>query len=383
MEYTLIATSTFGLESIVADELRRLGYDELEVENGKVTFEGDEWDLATCNVWLRTADRILIKVKEFKAESFEELFQGTKEVDWAQYIPKNGKMHVVGKSIKSKLYSVPDCQSIVKKAVVESMKREYKVDEFTEDGPTYKIEVALLKDIVTLTIDTTGPGLHKRGYRATAGEAPLKETLAASLVYLSKWHENPERILADPLCGSGTILIEAAMMGRNIAPGLNRSFVAEDWKEIDKSVWTEVREYAKKKINNEKFRLLGSDIDGRVLSTARINIERMGLEDNIAVQRLPVQEFSSNRKYGCIITNPPYGERLGEAKEVEELYQDMGNVFKKLDTWSIFVLTSHPEFQKFYGKKSTKNRKLYNGRLQCYYYQYFGPLPPRRNKEEA
>ncbi|AFS79602.1 putative methyltransferase YpsC [Gottschalkia acidurici 9a] len=379
MEYTLIATSTFGLESIVADELRSLGYDELEVENGKVTFEGDEWDLATCNVWLRTADRILIKVKEFKAESFEELFQGTKEVDWAEYIPKNGKMHVVGKSIKSKLYSVPDCQSIVKKAVVESMKREYKIDQFDEDGPTYKIEVALLKDIVTLTIDTTGPGLHKRGYRTTAGEAPLKETLASALVYLSKW--NPERILADPLCGSGTILIEAAMIGRNMAPGLNRHFVAEEWEGIDKSVWTEIREYAKTKINKEKFRILGSDIDWRVLKTARDNIARANLEDYIAVQKLPVQEFSSSRKYGCIITNPPYGERLGEAREVEELYKGMGRVFSNLDAWSIFVLTSHPDFQKLYGEKSTKNRKLYNGRIQCYYYQYFGPFPPRKKKE--
>ena len=376
MDYTLIATSTFGLESIVADELRNLGYDELEVENGKVTFEGDEWDIATCNVWLRTSDRILIKIKEFKAESFEELFQRTKEVDWAQYIPENGKMHVVGKSINSKLFSVPDCQSIVKKAIVESMRREYKTEYFSEDGPTYKIEVALLKDIVTLTIDTTGPGLHKRGYRTTAGEAPLKETLASALVYLSKW--NPERILADPLCGSGTILIEAAMMGRNIAPGLNRNFVSEEWGSIDKSVWSEIREYAKSKINKEKFRILGSDIDSRVLKTARDNIARAGLEDYISVQRLPVQQFSSNKKYGCIITNPPYGERLGEAKEVEELYEDMGEVFKKLDSWSTFVLTSHPNFQRLYGEKATKNRKLYNGKLQCYYYQYFGPLPPKR-----
>lgn len=380
MEYTLIATSTFGLESVVADELRNLGYEDLTVENGKVTFEGDEWDIATCNIWLRTADRILIKVDEFKAESFEELFQGTKKINWGDLIPKDGFMHVTGKSIKSKLHSVPDCQSIVKKAVVESMKNKYDIDKFPETGATYKIEVALLKDLVTLTIDTTGPGLHKRGYRTEAGEAPLKETLAAALVLLSKW--NPERIFADPMCGSGTILIEAAMIGRNIAPGINRNFVSEDWESIDKSVWEDTRKFAENKINDKEFRILGSDIDPRVLKIARDNIERAGVDDCVVVQKLPVQEFSSNKKYGCIVTNPPYGERIGQASEVENLYKDMGRVFKALDSWSVFVLTAHTDFQKLYGAKATKNRKLYNGKLLTYYYQYFGPLPPRRRKEE-
>lgn len=378
MEYTLIATSTFGLESIVANELRELGYEDLVVENGKVTFVGDELDIATCNIWLRTADRILIKVSEFKAESFEELFQGTKSVDWGDIIPKDGFMHVVGKSVKSKLYSVPDCQSIVKKAVIESMKRKYDVTEFKENGATYKIEVAILKDIVTLTIDTTGPGLHKRGYRTEAGEAPLKETLAAALVLISKW--NPERILADPMCGSGTILIEAAMIGKNMAPGINRNFVSEDWENFDKSIWEDVRKHAKTLIKDNEFRILGSDINARLLKVARENIQRAGVEDCVSVQTLPMQEFSSNKKYGCIVTNPPYGERIGEAGEVEELYKDMGRVFSKLDSWSVFVLTSHDDFQKLYGAKATKNRKLYNGRLQTYYYQYFGPLPPRRKK---
>lgn len=378
MEYTIIATSTFGLESVVADELRSLGYEDLSVENGKVTFVGDEWDIATCNIWLRTADRILIKIKEFKAESFEELFQGTKSVDWGDIIPKDGFMHVVGKSIKSKLYSVPDCQSIVKKAVVESMKRKYDVDKFSESGASYKIEVALLKDIVTLTLDTTGAGLHKRGYRTQAGEAPLKETLAAALVLLSKW--NPDRVLADPMCGSGTILIEAAMIGRNIAPGMNRNFVSEDWDIIDKSIWEDARKFAKSKVNDKEFRILGSDINGRLLSVARDNIERAGVDDCVAVQKLPMQEFRSNKKYGCIVTNPPYGERIGESVEVEELYKDMGKVFSALDSWSVFVLTSHPDFQKLYGSKATKNRKLYNGKIQTYFYQYFGPLPPKRKK---
>lgn len=375
MEYTLIATSTFGLESVVAGELKDLGYEDLTIENGKVTFEGDEWDIATCNIWLRTADRILIKVKEFKAETFEELFQGTKAIEWSDIIPEDGFMHIVGKSIKSKLHSVPDCQSIVKKAVVESMKRKYDVEQFSEKGATYKIEVALLKDMVTLTIDTTGPGLHKRGYRTEAGEAPLKETLAAALVLLSKW--NPERIFADPMCGSGTILIEAAMIGRNMAPGINRNFVSEDWESIDKSIWEDARKFAKSKVNNKEFRILGSDIDSRVLKIARDNIERAGVDDCVVVQKLAMQDFSSNRKYGCIVTNPPYGERLGQVEEVENIYKDMGRVFKDLELWSVFVLTSHSDFQKLYGSKASKNRKLYNGKLQTYYYQYFGPLPPR------
>ena len=378
MEYTLIATSTFGLESVVADELKALGYEDLTIENGKVTFKGDEWDIATCNIWLRTADRVLIKVKEFKAESFEELFQGTKAVEWSDIIPEDGFMHIVGKSIKSKLHSVPDCQSIVKKAVVESMKRKYDIEQFKEDGATYKIEVALLKDVVTLTIDTTGPGLHKRGYRTEAGEAPLKETLAAAMVLLSKG--NPERIFADPMCGSGTILIAAAMKGRNMAPGINRNFVAEDWAIIDKSIWEDARKFAQSKINDKDFRVLGSDIDGRLLKIARDNIERAGVDDCVVVQTLDMREFSSNKKYGCIVTNPPYGERIGQAKEVENLYKEMGKVFSKLELWSVFVLTSHLDFQKLYGTKATKNRKLYNGKIQAYFYQYFGPLPPRRRE---
>lgn len=376
MEYTLIATSTFGLESIVAQELKDLGYEDLKVENSKVTFQGDERDIATCNMWLRTADRILIKMAEFKAESFEELFQGTLEVDWGEFIPEDGKMHVIGKSVKSQLFSVSDCQSIVKKAVVESMKRKYNKDWFSEDGPTYKIEVGILKDIVTLTIDTSGAGLHKRGYRELAGEAPMKETLAAALVLLSRW--NPSRVLADPFCGSGTIAIEAALIGKNIAPGLKRSFISEEWPQIPKSIWEDTRNHANRSINKEDFRILASDIDGNVLRTAKENARMAGVEEYIAFQKLPVQEFSSKKKYGCIICNPPYGERIGEAKQVENLYKDMGSVFSKLDSWSVFVITSHDEFQKLYGKRADKNRKLYNGRILCYYYQYFGPLPPRK-----
>lgn len=377
--YKLIATSTFGLEKVVADELKELGYDDLTIENGKVTFEGDEMDIVTCNMWLRTAERVLIKMAEFKAESFEELFQGTKEVEWGDIIPITGFMHVTGKSVKSKLYSVPDCQSIVKKAVVESMKRKYRMDTFPESGAEYKIEVAILKDIVTLTIDTSGPGLHKRGYRELAGEAPLKETLAAALVLLSKWE--PSRVLADPLCGSGTIAIEAAMIGRNIAPGLNRSFVSEQWDIIDQGLWEDIRKHAKNSINNKDFRILASDINGRLLATARANAIKAGVEENIFFQKMDVRDFSSKKRYGFIVTNPPYGERIGEEKEVEELYKAMGKVFTNLNDWSYFILTSHPKFQELFGEKSNKNRKLYNGRIQCYYYQYLGAEPEKKRYE--
>lgn len=277
MEYTLIATATFGLEKVVANELRELGYDDLTIENGKVTFQGSEMDIVTCNMWLRTADRVLIKMAEFKAESFEELFQGTLKVEWGDIIPETGFMHVTGKSIKSKLFSVPDCQSITKKAIIEGMKRKYEKDIFSEDGAEYKIEVAILKDIVTLTLDTTGPGLHKRGYRGLAGEAPLKETLAAALVILSKWE--PSRILSDPLCGSGTIAIEAAMIGKNIAPGINRNFVSEGWDVIPKKLWEDMRRYAKNSINDKEFRILASDIDGTVLRIAKDNAQKAGVED--------------------------------------------------------------------------------------------------------
>ncbi|NME95838.1 class I SAM-dependent RNA methyltransferase [Clostridium cochlearium] len=380
MEYTLIATATFGLEKVVADELRELGYDDLTIENGKVTFQGSEMDIVTCNMWLRTADRVLIKMAEFKAESFEELFQGTLKVEWGDIIPETGFMHVVGKSVKSKLFSVPDCQSITKKAVVESMKRKYNKEVFSEDGATYKIEVAILKDIVTLTLDTTGPGLHKRGYREFAGEAPLKETLAAALVLLSKWE--PSRILADPFCGSGTIAIEAAMIGKNIAPGINRSFVSEGWDIIPKKLWEDMRKYARNSINDKEFRILASDINGRVLKTARDNAEKAGVADYIAFQRMDMKEFRNKKRYGFIITNPPYGERMGNAKEIENLYKDMGEVFQQLKDWSYFVITSYEDFEKCFGEKSDKNRKLYNGRIKCYYYQYFGAEPEKNPWEK-
>lgn len=369
MEFTLIATSTFGIEKVVANELRELGYEDLQVENGKVTFQGDEMDIVTCNMWLRTADRILIKMAEFKAESFEELFQGALSVEWGEIIPIDGFMHVTGKSVKSKLFSVPDCQSIVKKAVVESMKRKYNREVFSENGVEYKIEVAILKDIVTLTLDTSGVGLHKRGYRENAGAAPMKETLAAALVLLSDWDKS--KILMDPFCGSGTIAIEAAMIGKNIAPGLNRDFVSERWDIIPQILWNDARKYAKNVIKKDEFRIFASDIDGRVLRTAMNNAKKAGVEEIITFQKLDMNDISSKNRNGYIITNPPYGERLSDLKEVENLYAQMGRVFSKLPNWSYFIVTSHDKFEKCFGKKSNKNRKLYNGKLKCYYYQYF------------
>lgn len=368
MDFSLIATSTFGIEAITAKELKELGYEDLTIENGKVTFEGDEMDVAICNTWLRTADRVLIKMAEFKAESFEELFQGTLNVDWGNLIPKDGKMHVTGKSIKSTLHSVPDCQSIVKKAVVESMKRKYNTDWFNEDGPVYKIEVAILKDIVTLTIDTTGPGLHKRGYRALAGVAPLKETLAASLVLISKW--NGENLLMDPFCGSGTIAIEAALIAKNMAPGINRRFVCEEWPTMDKDIWDQVRDGARNTINDKEVQILGYDIDGGILRVARDNARKAGVDEYINFQQMDYNDFTTKKSYGFVISNPPYGERIGEEKEIQELYKKLGFDYKKLNNWKFFVLTSYDRFESYFGKKADKNRKLYNGKIQCYYYQY-------------
>jgi putative N6-adenine-specific DNA methylase len=379
LQYTIVATAAFGLESIVTRELKKLGYEDFTVENGRICFSGDERDIARCNVWLRTADRVLIEVARFKTIDFEELFQGTLKVPWEDIIPIDGKMHITGKTVRSKLFSLSACQSVVKKAVIQAMKRKYSSSEFPETGPVYKIEVSLLKDMASLTIDTTGPGLHKRGYRQDAGEAPLRETLAAGIVLLSGWR--PDRIFADPLCGSGTIAIEAALIGKNIAPGLKRSFVSETWWQIPEPIWSSVREEAREQINDVSFQILASDMDALVLRKARGNAERAGVSDLIAFQKLSVDEFRSKKHYGCIICNPPYGERLSEKTEVEELYRTMGQTFSQLDTWSFFILTAHSGFQRSFGKKATRNRKLYNGMIQCYLYEYFGPKPQKETSE--
>lgn len=374
--FNLVATCPFGIESIVADELRKLDFNKLTVENGRVIFTGDYASIIKTNLWLRCADRIYIQIAEFNAADWDELFDGTRDIRWEDIIPENGMMHIVGRSVKSKLHSVPDCQSIVKKAVVEAMKRKYKREIFPEDGPVYKIEISILNDVATLSIDTSGAGLNRRGYRDQQGEAPLKETLASAIVYLSRW--KPDRMLADPLCGSGTIPIEAAMIAKNIAPGLNRNFAAESWPEMPPDMWNNFRDEAKDLIIKVKTEIFASDINKDVLRYSVNNAENAGVSDLIIFQKKPLVEFSTKKEYGCIICNPPYGERLNDKRYIDSLYREMGGIFSKLETWSYFILTAREDFEKFFGKKSTKNRKLYNGKIKTHLYQYFGPLPPRK-----
>lgn len=376
----LIATATFGLESVVAHEVKKLGYDVM-VENGRVTFFGDEMAICRTNLWLRSADRVLIKMGEFKATTFEELFQQTKALPWADWLPENATFPVEGKSIKSQLHSVPDCQAIVKKAIVEKMKQTYKKDWFEETGPRYTIEVALLKDIATITIDTSGAGLHKRGYRKLSAPAPLKETLAAGLLSIARWY--PDRVLLDPCCGSGTIPIEAALIGHNIAPGIGRNFVAEDWPIIGKDLWMKARKEALESENHDiKLRIYGTDIDDEVLSLARYHAKQAGVEDSIHFQQVPAAKVRTKHKYGFIITNPPYGQRLGEVQEVKKLSEELGKTYGSLDNWSCFVISAFEQFEQHFGKKADKKRKLYNGRVECNYYQYIGPRPPRPKRLE-
>ncbi|WP_035296275.1 THUMP domain-containing class I SAM-dependent RNA methyltransferase [Brevibacillus thermoruber] len=372
----LIATATFGLEAVVAQEVRALGYEDVKVDNGKVTFTADISAIPRANLWLRTADRVRLKMGEFRATTFDELFEKTKALPWSDWLPENAAFPVEGKSVKSTLFSVPDCQAIVKKAVVESLKKTYKRDWFEEQGPMYKIEVALLKDVATLTIDTSGPGLHKRGYRGLIGAAPLKETMAAAMILLSRW--KPDRILMDPFCGSGTIPIEAALIGQNIAPGMNREFVSESWPTIPKTVWREARAETHDLARyDQKLEIIGTDIDDEILRVARRNAAEAGVEDQIHFQRMDVHDVRTKRKYGYLICNPPYGERLGDWKQISRLYRDMGEVFSSLDTWSFYVLTSDEQFEKHFGRMASKKRKLYNGNIKVDYYQFFGPKPPR------
>lgn len=375
----LIATSAFGIEAVVGRELQKLGYTDQYIENGKVTFSGDESAICKTNLWLRTADRVLLKMGEFKALSFEELFEQTKALPWEQWIPEDGEFPVDGKSVDSKLFSISDCQAIVKKAIVERLKTKYKCEWFKETGPRYRIEVSLLKDMATLTIDTSGAGLHKRGYRKLVGGAPLKETMACALIQISRWR--PDRALFDPFCGSGTIPIEAAMIGLNMAPGLNREFDAEKWPNIPKTLWVEERKQARNMVKTDlELKIQGTDISEDAISLARYHAKMAGVDKNIHIQRMPMSDIRSKYKYGFIICNPPYGERLGQMKEIEKLYREMGTVFSSLDTWSYYVISSHPEFEKLFGRKANKKRKLYNGRILCNYYQFYGPPPPKNTE---
>jgi len=375
MQYELIATSTFGIEAVVKRELVKLGFEVVRTENGKVTFLSDLSGIAKANIWLRSADRVLLKVGEFTAETFDELFEKTRALNWGKYIPIDGKFTVNGKSVKSKLFSISDCQAIVKKAIVETLKQKYAVTWFDESGADYTVLISMLSDVATLTIDTSGTALHKRGYRVAPVEAPLKETLAASLIMLSYW--NQDRTLYDVFCGSGTIPIEAAMIGKNIAPGLKRDFASKHWSFIGDDIWTREIATAKAAIRSDiHLSIFASDIDALCIEAARTNAEEAGVGDSIVFTQIDFKNVDYSTPYGILITNPPYGERLSEDYNVNDIYNNMRPLFKKLDTWSLYLLTSYEGFANLIAKKPDRERKLYNGNIETCYYQYYGPKPP-------
>lgn len=378
-QYNITATTTFGMEGVVKEEVQDLGFKDLEVSNGKVEFKGNEKDIVRANLWLRSAERVQIKVGEFKAFDFDQLYDKTKDLPWDWFLTKNAHFPVSGKSVKSQLHHVPTCQSIVKKAIVDNLKERYNKEWFAEEGPTYQIEVALYKDTATLTLDTSGQGLHKRGYRELSSSAPLQETIAAGMIHLSKWES--ERILIDPFCGSGTIPIEAALKAKNIAPGLNREFDFENWhfiKDEDiKDVKKEARSRIKKDVNPRL--IAGYDKEKKLVTMSRYHAEKAGVADIIHFQQQDFKDFSTNRNYGYVITNPPYGLRLDNKSKVENLYKLMGTKLLPLDTWSFYILTAYEDFEKVFGKEASKRRKLYNGGIKVDYYQYYGPWPPRDN----
>ena len=378
--YELIAPCHFGLESVLKREIYDLGYEITSVEDGKVTFEGDAEAICRANINLRTAERVLLKVGQFKAYTFTELFDQTKNLPWEELIPEDGKFWVTkANSVNSKLFSSSDIQSIVKKAIVERLKSKYKVGWFKEDGNSYPLRVTIIKDVVTIAIDTTGNSLHKRGYRPASGKAPISESLAAALIMLTPWKK--DRILVDPFCGSGTFPIEAAMIAANIAPGLNREFTAEEWTNIiPKKEWYNAIEEANDAIDmNIETDIQGFDIDEAVIRIARQNSVNAGVDKLIHFQQREVAELSNAHKYGFIITNPPYGERLEEKEALPAIYGALGRQFKQLDSWSAYVITSYTDAEKYFGRKADKNRKIYNGMLKTYFYSFIGPKPPKKD----
>lgn len=380
-KYEFIAPCHFGLESVLKREVLDLGYEIIEVEDGRVTFSGGEDAFCRANIFLRTAERVLLKVTKFKAVTYDELFEKTKALPWEELIPVNGKFWVAkATSIKSQLFSPSDIQSIMKKAIVERLKGKYNINWFEEDGNEYPIRVTFMKDEITIGVDTSGESLHRRGYRKLASKAPITETLAAALIMLTPW--NKERILVDPFCGSGTIPIEAAMIGARIAPGLNRSFKAESWGELlPKNLWDNAREEANGMILHDvELNIQGYDLDGEIVKAARENGKLAGVEQYIHFQQRSVSDLSHNKKYGFIITNPPYGERLEEKEELPGLYKEIGRTFNALDSWSYYIITGYEDAQKYMGRQADKNRKIYNGMLKTYFYQFMGPKPPRPKK---
>ncbi|MDO5363588.1 MAG: class I SAM-dependent RNA methyltransferase [Eubacteriales bacterium] len=379
-KFELIAPCHFGMEAVLKREILDLGYEISKVEDGKVTFFADAQGIADANVFLRTTERILLKVADVKAETFDELFEKTKALPWEKFIPKDGKFWVAkANSVKSKLFSPSDIQSIMKKAIVERLKGIYNISWFEEDGASFPIRVAFMKDVATIGIDTSGVSLHKRGYRQMTVKAPITETLASALIMLTPW--NRDRILVDPFCGSGTFPIEAALMAADIAPGMNRSFLAEDWKHlVPRKCWYNASEEAHDRINlNIDTDIQGYDIDPDALKAARANAKLAGVENLIHFQQRAVKDLRHPKPYGFIITNPPYGERLEEKSALPQLYREIGESFERLDKWSMYLITSYDKTENDIGRKADKNRKIYNGMLKTYYYQFLGPRPPKKN----
>lgn len=378
-KYDLLVPCHFGLESVLKREITDLGYDITDTADGRLSFAGDEEAVARANIFLRTAERVLIKIGSFHAESFEDLFQGTKNLPWEEYIPENGRFWVAkAASVKSKLFSPSDIQSIMKKAMVERLRSVYAKEWFEEDGDSFPVRVFLMKDEVTVALDTTGESLHKRGYRKYTAKAPIAENLAAGLIMLTPWRR--ERILVDPFCGSGTIPIEAALMAANIAPGMNRNFTAMNWGHIvEKQIWKDCMDEAKEMINLDiDTDIQGYDLDDEMISIARKNAKLAGVDKLIHFQTRDVRNLSHHKKYGFIITNPPYGERLQEKNELPGLYKELGDRYRELDSWSMFIISAYEQTEKAIGRKADKNRKIYNGMMKTYYYQFLGPKPPKR-----
>ncbi|MCR5792503.1 MAG: class I SAM-dependent RNA methyltransferase [Lachnospiraceae bacterium] len=378
-QYEFVAPCHFGTEAVLKREIKDLGYEIVSVEDGKVTFKGDVSAICRCNIFLRTTERILLKIGEFKAETFDELFEGTKALPWEEFVTEDGKFWVTkATSVKSKLFSPTDIQSIMKKAMVDRMKQKYHTDWFKETGVEFPVRVSIMKDKVLVGLDTSGESLHRRGYRKLTSKAPITETLAAALIMLTPWKS--DRILVDPFCGSGTIPIEAAMIGANIAPGMNREFLSEKWTHlIPKKLWYEAVEEAEDAIIRDvEMSIQAYDIDGKMVRAARENATNAGVENYIHFQQRAMQDLRHPKKYGFIITNPPYGERIAEKVDMPELYREMGQTFDRLEDWSYFIITGYEEAQKYFGRPADKNRKIYNGMMKTYFYQYMGAKPPKR-----
>jgi putative N6-adenine-specific DNA methylase len=378
-KYEMVAPCHFGMEAVLKKEIYDLGYDILLVEDGRVTFEGDVEAICRANIFLRSAERILLKAGEFNAKTFDELFEGTKKIPWEEFIPEDGKFWVTkASSIKSKLFSPTDIQSLVKKAIVDRLGQKYQQKWFPETGASYPLRVFLFKDMVTIGIDTTGVSLHKRGYRRMVSQAPVTETLAAALIMLTPWKQ--DRILVDPFCGSGTFPIEAAMQAANMAPGIDRSFTAEEWTNlIPKKRWYESVEEANDLVDlNVKTDIQGYDLDGEVVKAARENAKRAGVDHLIHFQQRSLSALSHPKKYGFLITNPPYGERLEEKQALPKLYGTIGEIIKQLDSWSVYILSGYEEAERYIGRRADKNRKIYNGMIKTYFYQFLGPKPRKK-----